>query len=72
MIYKIAGILYITITLFNTFTIIFREGIYLPIAYKDNKKKFCKAIILLVIYLLFSPIIFSILELNEDKKNKEK
>ncbi|MBM6874425.1 hypothetical protein [Fusobacterium mortiferum] len=67
MIYKIAGILYITITLFNTFTIIFREVTYFPNVYKDNKKNFCKAIILLVIYLLFSPIIFSILELNEEK-----
>ena len=67
---KICGILYIITTIFNIFIILFLEGKYIPKAYKDNKKKFYKALFLLLMYLLFSPIILSISELNKDLKKK--
>lgn len=72
MIIKIAGIVYIMLSTYNTIISLINEKDYVIETWQENKIEFIINLFIIVFLLLFSPILFSVEHLKNEYGGKIK
>ncbi|WP_349763649.1 hypothetical protein [Fusobacterium sp. SYSU M8D902] len=71
MIIKIAGIVYIMLSTYNTIISLINEKDYVIETWQEDKMEFGLNLLIIIILLLFSPIVYSINTLKNEYGGKD-
>lgn len=71
MIIKIAGIVYIMLSIYNTVVSVVKEKEYIKETWQEDKMEFVLNLFIIVFLLLFSPIVYSINTLKNEYGGKD-